>query len=117
MILAALALTTPALAAGPEAPPPPWFTVADIPSHDPGFSTTRWLWNREIRSLRYCRKPADKDDYACAADTVMPKGRWVLQRLQDAPEAGVASSIRFYSPDLDITLRCGASMDGLVQCR
>jgi len=114
--VAALAACADAAQAGPEQPPPPWFVVADIPSHDPAFITTRWLWSREDRALRYCRKPADKPDWTCAADAVLPDGRWVLQRLQDAPEAGVASSIRFFSPDLDRTLVCEAATDGAVAC-
>ena len=73
--VAALAACADAAQAGPEQPPPPWFVVADIPSHDPAFTTTRWLWSREDRALRYCRKPADKPDWTCAADAVLPDAR------------------------------------------
>ncbi len=118
LAILALVLAAPlaAHAGGPEEPPPPWFVVADIPAHDPAVTTTRWLWNREARALRYCRKPVDKDAYACAPDALLPNARWVLQRLQDAPEAGVASSIRFYSPEVDRTLTCRAAADGSMAC-
>jgi hypothetical protein len=103
-------------APGPESPPPPWFVVADIPSPDPAIADTRWLWNREARTLRYCRQDAAKGEFTCAADVVLPEGRWVLQRIQAAPEAGVASSARFYSPDRDETLKCRATDDGGFSC-
>jgi hypothetical protein len=114
-LLAAL-IASPALAGGPEDPPKPWFAIADIPSHDPAFTTARWLWSREDHMLRYCRKPTGKDAWTCAGDVSLPDGRWVLQRIQDQPEAGVASSARFYSPDKDATLNCRAGDDGGFSC-
>jgi hypothetical protein len=114
-VLAAAALVSAAFA-GPEQPPAPWFVVADIPSHDPAFKSARWLLNREARTLRYCRKAAEGPDFACAPDVVLPDGRWVIQRLQDVPSPGVASAIRFYSPDLDRNLVCRAASDGAVAC-
>jgi hypothetical protein len=120
--LAVLIQAVPAQAAatqppGPESPPPPWFLVADIPSRAPGVATTRWLWNREARTLRYCRKAAATGAFACAADVVLPEGRWVLDRLQAQPSADVDSSARFYSPDLDATLICEATTAGDFGCR
>ena len=106
-----------ALAApGPEAPPKPWFVLADIPGADPKITTTRWLWNREARLLRYCRQDATTHDYACDPDVTLPRGRWVMQRIQAAPSAAVASSARFYSPDLDRTMECQAAASGGFGC-
>jgi hypothetical protein len=114
LVVGAVLAAGPALAdpsPGPESPPPPWFVIADIPSHDPAYITDRSLWSREDNALRHCRKPADKDEWTCAGDVALPTGRWVLQRIQDKPEAGIASSARFYR-NLDRTLRCHASDDG-----
>lgn len=114
-----LVLAGPARAADgprPEAPPPPWFVIADIPVSDPAIADTRWLWSREGRTLRYCRKSAATGAFACAPDVTLPDGRWTLQRIQAAPEAGVASSARFYSPDRDQTLTCRATDDGGFSC-
>jgi hypothetical protein len=106
-----------ALAApGPESPPKPWFTLADIPGADPKIANTRWLWNREARLLRYCRQDATTHDYTCDPDVTLPRGRWVMQRIQAAPSAAVASSARFYSPDLDRTLECQATANGDFGC-
>ena len=108
---------TAALAApGPEAPPSPWFVIADIPGADPKITTTRWLWNREARLLRYCRQDATTHAFTCEADVTLPAGRWVMQRIQAAPSAAVASSARFYSPDLDRTLECQAAASGGFAC-
>jgi len=97
-------------------PPPPWFVIADIPGSDPAIADARWLWSREGRTLRYCRKAADTGEFSCAPDVALPDGRWTLQRIQAAPEAGVASSARFYSPDRDQTLTCRAADDGAFSC-
>jgi hypothetical protein len=101
---------------GPAAPTPPWFVVANMPSRDPKIGDTRWLWNREARSLRYCRQDAASGEFSCAADVVMPEGRWVLQRIQARPSDDVAGSARFYSPDLDRTLTCQAMESGAFGC-
>jgi len=114
-----LALAGPAMAAdapGPASPPPPWFVIADIPGSDPAIADARWLWSREGRTLRYCRKAADTGEFSCAPDVALPDGRWTLQRIQAAPEAGVASSARFYSPDRDQALTCRAADDGAFSC-
>jgi hypothetical protein len=101
---------------GPQSPPAPWFVVADIPSKDPTIADTRWLWNREAAALRYCRQAAATGEFTCAPDVILPEGRWVLQRIQDQPSSGVASSARFYSPDRDETLRCRADDAGALGC-
>ena len=111
-----LAVLVQGAAAGPESPPPPWFVVADIPGKDPAIAETRWLWNREARTLRYCRQDAATGAFACASDVVMPDGRWVLQRLQAQPSDDVAASARFYSPDRDQTLICTATTAGGFGC-
>jgi hypothetical protein len=90
--------------------------IADIPSSDPRIADTRWLWNREARTLRYCRKDATTGAFTCAPDVTLPKGRWVLDKIQAEPSAAVASSARFYSPDLDRTLGCQAASDGAFGC-
>lgn len=100
---------------GPQSPPPPWFLVTDAASRDPSIADVRLLWNREARTLRYCRKDAATGDFACA-DTPLPDGRWVLQRIQSQPEDGVDLSARFYSPDLDRTLECQAAQSGAFDC-
>ena len=111
------AATRPAAADdGPATPTPPWFIVADPPSPDPAFTIDRWLWNREASALRYCRKDAVKGEFTCAGDVGLPKGHWVIDRVQDQPDPGVASSLRFYSPDRDLTLVCRAAMDGGMSC-
>ena len=71
---------------------------------------------REARLLRYCRQDATTRDYACDPDVALPRGRWVMQRIQAAPSAAVASSARFYSPDLDRTLECQATTSGGFGC-
>jgi hypothetical protein len=115
LVLLASLFASPALADGPQDPPKPWFKISDVPSHDPDFAITRWLWSREDHALRYCRKPVDKEAWVCA-DVAMPDGTWTLQRLQDRPKAGVASSLRFYSPDKDRTLYCEARESGVFGC-
>jgi hypothetical protein len=101
---------------GPESPPPPWFVVADMPSADARIAITRWLWNREARTLRYCRKSAATGAFSCAPDVILPAGRWVLQRIQTLPSSDLDSSARFFSPDLDRTLNCRATVGGEFSC-
>ncbi len=113
--LLALARPVAAQAPGPESPPPPWFAIADIPSQDPKIANTRWLWNREARTLRYCRQDAVGKTFTCA-DATLPAGEWVLRKLEDAPEPGVASATQFFSPDLGQTLECRATSDGALSC-
>ncbi|MDR3511183.1 MAG: hypothetical protein P4L73_06095 [Caulobacteraceae bacterium] len=114
--LALLAHGAAAAPPGPEAPPPPWFVIADIPSRDPKIADTRWLRNREAHALRYCRKDAATGVFTCAPDVSLPEGRWVLDRIQAQPSDDLDSSARFYSPDRDQTLRCTASVGGEFGC-
>jgi hypothetical protein len=115
--LAVLAGAGPALAAaGPENPPPPWFAIADMQSHAPGFADARWLWDRQTRTLRFCRQDAKTGKFACAPDVTLPQGEWALDLIQDHPASDVDSSARFYSPDLDQTLRCTADLSGGFGC-
>lgn len=101
---------------GPENPPPPWFTIADMKSHAPGIADARWLWDRQARALRFCRQDAKTGAFACAADVTLPKGEWTLDLIQDHPSSDVDSSARFYSPDLDQTLHCTADLSGGFGC-
>jgi hypothetical protein len=118
-IIAALLLAGSAHAAdapGAASPPPPWFVIADIPGHDPKVTSTRWLWSREGRTLRYCRRDAASGEFTCAHDVSLPDGRWVLRKIQDQPAPGIASSAAFYSPDRDQALACRAAEDGTFGC-
>lgn len=114
--LAALAELARAEPPDPANPPAPWFVISDIPSSDPAVADTRWLWNRTAQTLRYCRQSASTQDFSCAPDVVLPEGHWVIDRVQNAPEPGTASSARFYSPDEDRTLTCRASDAGDFSC-
>jgi len=101
---------------GPENPPPPWFVIVDVNSHAAGFGDARWLWNRQARTLRFCRQDNKTGKFACAADVTLPQGEWTLERIQDHPADDVDSAARFYSPDLDQRLECKAMISGDFGC-
>lgn len=122
-VVATAALAGAAMAAGaawadggPENPPPPWFAIMNVRSHAEGFIAQRWLWNRQGRTLRFCRQDAKTGKFACAADVTLPKGEWTLDRIEDHPEDDVDSAARFYSPDLDQRLTCKAMVSGDFGC-